>query len=67
MKCSRCHGFMVRDHILDVLDTEIHSEVWRCICCGNIMDPIILANRSRKETKTRVGAGVRSLARIAAA
>ncbi len=67
MKCSRCHGFMVRDHILDVLDTEIHSEVWRCICCGNITDPIILANRSRKETETRVGAGARSLTGIAAA
>ncbi len=45
MECSRCHGLMVRDRIFDLLDTEIQGAVWRCVCCGDILDPVILTNR----------------------
>ncbi len=47
MECSRCRGLMVRDHVVALLDTEIHGEVWRCVCCGHILDPVIMANRRR--------------------
>ncbi len=47
MECSRCRGLMVRDHVFDLLDTGIHGDVWRCVCCGHILDPVILANRRR--------------------
>ena len=48
MECSRCRGLMVRDHVVALLDTVIHGEVWRCVCCGHILDPVILANRRRQ-------------------
>jgi len=45
MNCQRCHGLMVRDRAYDLLDTHIHCDVWRCICCGNIFDTQILLNK----------------------
>ncbi len=55
MECVRCHGLMVRDHVFDLLDTEIHGDVWRCISCGNILDPVILVNGRKTLSKTLVG------------
>jgi len=45
MECQRCHGLMVQDRAYDLLDTHIHCDVWRCICCGNIFDTLILLNQ----------------------
>ena len=45
MECQRCHGLMVQDRAYDLLDTHIHCDVWRCICCGNIFDTLILLNK----------------------
>lgn len=55
MECRHCHGFMVRDHVFDLLSTDIHGEVWRCVCCGDIIDQVILVNRRRKAAKTLMG------------
>lgn len=46
--CPRCHGFMV-PVILDgsktvVLDWRERPD-WRCVNCGECVDPLILANR----------------------
>lgn len=50
MKCSRCHGLMVRDHLLDIKETMgpmwIHG--WRCVACGNIVDPLIEKHRAER-------------------
>ncbi len=67
MGCRRCHGFMVRDHVFDLLDTNLRAEVWRCVSCGNIIDREILMNRSREGTKTLTGKVGRSFPRRTAA
>jgi hypothetical protein len=47
MKCTRCHGLMVTDDLLDL--QESYLPMWmrglRCISCGNIVDPLINRNR----------------------
>ena len=47
MHCTRCRGLMVRDHFYDLLDDggQFSFRGWRCICCGNVLDPLILKNR----------------------
>lgn len=55
MDCYRCHGLMVRDHILDMLDSGTFRPVWRCISCGDIVDPVILANGRRRMRATLAG------------
>lgn len=47
MKCVRCRGLMVRDQFYDMLDDGGHFSFrgWRCVCCGNILDPLILKNK----------------------
>lgn len=52
MKCTRCQGLMVADHLLDM--QESYVPMWmhglRCISCGNIVDPLI--NRHRMIQKS---------------
>ncbi len=47
MQCLRCRGLMVQDHFYDMLDDSGHLSFvgWRCICCGNVLDPLILKNQ----------------------
>ena len=47
MTCTRCRGLMVGEYCQDLLESG-HSRMWawRCIGCGNIVDPLILKNRS---------------------
>ncbi len=44
MPCERCGGMMVRDRFLDEIG-RAGQLIWRCITCGDIIDPIILINR----------------------
>ncbi len=45
MECQRCQGLMVQDRAYDLQDTNIYCDVWRCVCCGNIFDTLILKNQ----------------------
>jgi hypothetical protein len=38
---------MVRDHFYDLLDDTGHLSFggWRCVSCGNVLDPVIVRNR----------------------
>jgi len=47
MQCARCHGFMVADNLIDMLESSIPMWMngWRCVSCGNIVDPLILRHR----------------------
>lgn len=47
MRCARCKGLMVPDHFFDLLDDsgQMTFRGWRCLCCGNIIDPLIEVNR----------------------
>ncbi len=55
MQCPRCHGFLVRDHLYDqVVDSGklCFGEwrwAWRCVCCGNFLDPVVLKNRQMQQ------------------
>ena len=50
---------MVQDQAYDLLDTNIHCDVWRCVSCGNMVDSIVLMNRgklvSRFKSEKEVG------------
>jgi hypothetical protein len=45
MNCARCNGLMYR---IDLLDKQGHAriEAWVCLMCGEVLDPVILRNRS---------------------
>ena len=47
MQCVRCNGLMVFDRFADLADDtgQIEFGGWRCLVCGNIADPVIVANR----------------------
>jgi hypothetical protein len=47
---------MVPDHYYDLLEGSgsLLIEAWRCICCGNIMDPTIVKNRQMGDRLTLV-------------
>ena len=44
MRCQRCNGIMVNERFYGPGDPFWG---WRCILCGDIFDPMILANRSQ--------------------
>ena len=39
-RCHRCGGLMVQEKVF-----EIGSFDWRCVSCGERIDPVILAHR----------------------
>jgi len=48
MRCARCNGLMVREKFEDLggLGSGNHEYAgWRCINCGAIVDPVIVAHR----------------------
>ena len=51
MKCSRCGGLMVYENYYTLEIANLYE--WRCVPCGEIVDKVILKNRSMQW----VGAG----------
>ena len=50
MGCRRCQGLMVPD-LIDDLPEEWGLRgvsAWRCVVCGDIIDPVIVANRESR-------------------
>jgi|GEM_PF-1808189 len=45
MRCQRCTGMMVKDRALDEIGRANHF-IFRCVSCGDIIDPVILINRA---------------------
>jgi hypothetical protein len=47
MHCPRCKGVMVQDVFEDLMDDtgSLFFRGWRCITCGEILDPVIANNR----------------------
>ena len=51
MECTRCHGFMAKDPLYDLLenDGQFYVGAWRwgsrCIACGKVSDLAIEQNR----------------------
>jgi len=48
MECLRCHGMMVVERFEDLRGDPHHISFhgWRCVCCGNIVDPVIIRHRA---------------------
>jgi hypothetical protein len=46
--CVRCGGLMVGEFCMDLLNSsgELEVETLRCVQCGEVVDPVILANRA---------------------
>lgn len=51
MKCKRCAGLLYREPSNGVMEGIADGESWgwRCVNCGEVVDPVILANRRRME------------------
>jgi uncharacterized Zn finger protein len=49
--CLRCGGFMVKEVSMDLLNStgELECVTTRCVQCGDILDPVILRNRSIRQ------------------
>jgi hypothetical protein len=47
MRCTKCEGLMVSDHLIDIRESSIPMWMrgWRCVACGNIVDRLILRHR----------------------
>ncbi len=46
-RCHRCGGFMLEEEVF-----EIGSIEWRCVSCGERIDPVILAHREKALERT---------------
>ena len=55
MICGRCRGLMVPDQRLDIPGArEVSVWSWRCVSCGQIIDPVVLKNRALQRVRPRV-------------
>ena len=41
-RCHRCGGFMVEEQVFEIRTIE-----WRCVSCGERIDPVILGHRHK--------------------
>ena len=48
MTCDRCNGLMVSERIYDFegISSDLCVDGYRCLICGNLVDTLILKNRS---------------------
>ncbi len=46
MKCNRCGGLMVYERFLSQEAEDFSG--WRCVACGEIVDEVILKNRTKR-------------------
>ncbi len=44
MQCPKCKGRMFAEKYYDFVRS---FDAWKCTCCGEVLDPTILANRAR--------------------
>ena len=52
MKCHRCHGLMVVDHFIDMEETGgLWMRGWRCVTCGEVVDPMIMRHRMLSQSR----------------
>ena len=50
MTCPRCKGVMVQDIFEDLHDDTgvLFFQGWRCVTCGEVLDPVIASNREAR-------------------
>jgi RNase P subunit RPR2 len=61
--CLRCGGLMVKEVSTDLLNStgELECVTTRCVQCGDILDPVILRNRSIRQQPMTVQHAAQSL------
>lgn len=61
--CLRCGGFMVKEVSTDLLNStgELECVTTRCVQCGDIVEPVILRNRSIRQQPMTVQPAAQSL------
>jgi hypothetical protein len=52
MHCLRCHGLMVNIRLEDVGSSSLCFSAWQCLMCGEVIDPVIAANRQELHGST---------------
>lgn len=56
MRCSKCGGLMSFEEFMSVTEGMPWSyEGWRCVYCGEIIDPLILFNRMKAKVEDEEG------------
>lgn len=53
-RCPRCNGAMVYERFQDMLDLFF---AWRCLNCGEIVDPVVARNRETEKKQKKRAAG----------
>ena len=51
MDCTRCHGTMALERFCDLYDEtgQLCFMGWRCLTCGEVLDPVIVRNRRAQQ------------------
>ncbi|MGB3941931.1 MAG: hypothetical protein WBK96_10620 [Candidatus Manganitrophaceae bacterium] len=59
MNCPRCKSIMVQERFQDMKDDTgvIHFFGYRCLSCGEILDPVIAHHRIERPTRPLQGKG----------
>ena len=61
MICERCSGLMTMDRYINAESPELAwMELWRCLTCGNVVDPQIRINRLLQRALRERGARIPS-------
>ncbi len=67
MECTRCHGLMVAECDRDMGETSGYDwmRCWRCLNCGEVIDPLIVLFRGlSKSHPSRLPQVVKNRARL---
>ena len=53
MKCTKCCGLMVVEHLLDMKESYLPMwmQAFRCLACGNVVDPLIHFHRTTQRAQ----------------
>ena len=53
MTCRRCHGLMVVDYYIDLLNggEDFWLRAWRCVNCGEVVEPGITRHRLGRRSR----------------
>lgn len=54
VRCPRCSGAMVYERFQDMVDLFY---AWRCLNCGEIVDPVVARNRGQEKKQKKRAAG----------
>ena len=57
MNCERCQGLLLADRYTVLAGVDLREHVmWRCVNCGNILDPQIARHRALQKHHVPIAA-----------